>query len=380
MAVTHLRGITWQHRRAVGPLLGTAKLFEARHPDVQIDWSTRPLSGFEFTSVEALAKDYDLIILDHPFMGEVAATGSLVSLEDIAGIDADKFAGPSLETYRLNGRLWALPVDAACQVSVSRADLMQKLGAETPSDWRGLMELAEKSKRNGLSLAIGLKGVHSLMTFFTLMANLGAPCALASDEAFADRRAAVEALGLLRGLLQYCPQQVLEWNSIELHDQMSERSDIVYCPAVYCYATYAEADHKRPLRFHDFPGPSGPAGSTIGGTGLGVSAYCRHRSAALDYVRFAAELATQHAFALHHGQPARREVWLDDVVNQRYGGCYRDTLATMDACWIRPRHLGYLPFQAVGGDLIEAHLGGMLAQDALLDQLQKSYAASFVKI
>ena len=372
-----LRGMTWQHRRAVDPLLGTAQMFRTIHPDIEIEWSTRPLSGFEFTSITALAKEYDLIILDHPFMGEVAKSESLVPLNDLAGIDAAKFVGPSLETYSLNGTLWAMPVDAACQVSVARADLLQRLDAEPPRDWRALMALGERSRRNDLSLAIGLKGVHSLMTFFTLMANLGAPCAVTPKEAFADRHAAGEALGLMRNLLEYCPPEVLDWNSIQLHDQMSERDDLLFCPAVYCYATYAEADFRNPLRFHEFTGPNGPAGSTIGGAGLAVSAYSRYRTAALDYMRFAAELATQHAFALHHGQPARREVWQDDAVNERFGNCYRNTLATMDSCWIRPRHKGYLSFQAIGGDMIEAHLRGLLAQDVLLDRLEQSYAASF---
>lgn len=377
MAIVRLRGMTWEHRRAVDPLLGTASMFRARHPDIEVEWSARPLSGFEFTPVDALAKDYDLIILDHPFMGEVAASGSLVPIDGLVAVDAAQFAGPSLDTYRFQGKTWALPIDAACQISAARPDLMRALDAEPPHDWRGLLELGERAKRHGLFLAIGLKGVHSLMTFFTLMANLGSPCALEPEAAFADRRAAVEVLGLLRGLLHYCPPQALDWDSIALHEQMSGRADLAFCPAVYCYATYAEADRRHPLRFHDFPGPNGPAGSTIGGTGLGVSAHRQHRGAALAYARFAAEPATQHAFALHHGQPARHEVWLDEAVNRRFDGCYRNTLATMEACWTRPRHRGYLAFQKTGGEMIETHLRGLLDEPTLLAGLQKHYAASF---
>ncbi len=377
MAIIRLRGMTWEHRRAVAPLLGTAQMFRARHPDIEIEWSARPLSGFEFTPVDALAKDYDLIVLDHPFMGEVAASKSLVPIDESVATGAVQFVGPSLETYRYNGKTWALPIDAACQVSVARPDLMRALDAEPPHDWRGVMEIGERAKRHGLFLAIGLKGVHSLMTFFTLMANLGSPCAVEQGAAFADRHAAAEALSMLRNLLRYCPPQALDWNSILLHEQMSECIDLVFCPAVYCYATYAETDRRQPLRFHDFPGPNGPAGSTIGGTGLGISAHGQHREAALAYARFAAELATQHAFALHHGQPARRDAWLDEAINQRFDGCYRNTLATMESCWIRPRHRGYLAFQSAGGEMIEAHLRGLVTEPTLLEDLQQRYAASF---
>ena len=375
MATVKLRGMTWDHRRAIDPLLGTMPMFQAKHPQVEITWSSRPLSGFEFTSVDALALEYDFIILDHPFIGAIAASQSLVPLDRIVAQAGDPFVGPSLDSYRMNGFLWALPVDAACQVSVSRPDLMQKLDATVPANWRELMGLGAKAKQQGLWLAIGLKGVHSLMTFFTLTANLGAPCATQRDKEFADRHTALEALALMRDLLQFCPPAGLDWNSIDLHDRMVERDDLVFCPAVYCYATYAEADQRRPLRFHDLPGPKGPAGSTIGGTGLGVSAHTRHLPEALAYAGFAIGAATQRAFASHHGQPARRDVWEDSAIDARLGGCFRATRATMEACWIRPRYKGYLEFQARGGELVEAHLRGQITADALLAELQRLHAS-----
>ena len=375
MATVKLRGKTWDHRRAIDPLLGTMPMFQAKHPHVEITWSSRPLSGFEFTSVDALALEYDFIILDHPFTGAIAASQSLVPLDRIVAQVGDPFVGPSLDSYRMNGSLWALPVDAACQVSISRPDLMQKLDAAVPANWHDLMALGAKARQQGLWLAIGLKGVHSLMTFFTLMANLGEPCATQRDREFADLRTAREALALMRDLLQFCPPAGLDWNSIDLHDRMVERDDLVFCPAVYCYATYAEADQRRPLRFHDLPGPRGLAGSTIGGTGLGVSAHTRHLPEALAYARFAIEETTQRAFASHHGQPAHRGIWEDSAINERLGGCFRATRATMEACWIRPRYPGYLDFQARGGELVEAHLRGQITADALLAELQRLHAS-----
>lgn len=375
MATVRLRGMTWDHRRAIDPLVETMPMFRARHPNVEISWSSRPLSGFEFTSVDALAQEYDFIILDHPFTGAIAASRSLVPLDDLAAQIGDPFVGPSLDSYRMNGSLWALPVDAACQVSASRPDLMRKIEAVVPANWQDLMALGGKARQRELWLAMGLKGVHSLMTFFTLMANLGSPCATERDRAFADRRAAHESLALMRSLLPFCPAAALDWNSIDLHDQMVNRDDLLFCPAVYCYATYAETDQRRPLRFHDFPGPRGPSGSTIGGTGLGVSAQTRHLPEALAYARFAMEPATQGAFAAHHGQPAHRDVWDDSIIDERLGGCFHATRQTMESSWIRPRYKGYLGFQAKGGELVEAHLRNHITADALLDELQRLHAA-----
>ena len=377
MAALRLRGMTWDHRRATDPLLATQAMFAALHPGIEIEWSSRPLHGFEFTPVAELARSYDLIILDHPFCGDIAASKCLLPLDDLLTGDlGSAFVGPSLESYSYAGHIWALPVDAACQVAVSRPDLMARLDAPPPKDWSDLMALGRKASRHGMKLAIGLRGVHSLMTFFTLCANLCTPCATAPGEPLVKPEIARAALAHVRELLALCPTETLDWNSIALHDVMTAHDDLVFCPAVYCYATYAEADQRRPLRFHDFPGPNGAGGSTIGGTGLGISAHSAHPEAALTYARFAATAATQSAFARHHGQPARLDIWQDPKIDARFGGCYSSTLRTVEASWIRPRFAGYLAFQAKAGDLIERHLRGEIAEAALLDRLQQLFAAA----
>lgn len=375
MADIELKGITWDHRRAIDPLLGTLAGFEATHPHVRIGWDARSLAGFEFAPVSELAQRYDFIILDHPFAGDIAEGGYLRPLEALIGPEFETvFVGPSLETYRFGGHLWALPVDAATQVAVSRPDLLARLQAPPPSDWNGVVALGREARREGLKLAIGLKGVHSLMTLLTLMANLGSPLATSRDQPPFEREVAREALDHMRELMAFCPPEALDWNSIALHDRMVERDDLVYCPAVYCYATYAESDFDRPLRFHDFPGPRGHEGATIGGTGIGVSARCPEPEIALAYASYLAEARTQLAFARHHGQPARVEGWEDDAVNGRFGNCFRDTRATLEASWVRPRYKGYLAFQAAAGDLVERHLRGGLSERDLLEQLEDLHA------
>jgi multiple sugar transport system substrate-binding protein len=367
----YLRGITWSHRRAVDPLIATLPAFRRRHPEVEIAWEQRPLHGFEFTPVDRLAEGYDFIILDHPFCGEIAASGCLRPLDDLLTPELSAgFVGPSLASYRYRERLWALPVDAACQVAVARPDLLQRLDRPAPASWPEMMELGARARAQGTYLAIALQGVHSLMTFFTLCANLGRPCGAHSDGPFVDHDAGRRALAALHQLLAFCPPEALDWNSIALHDAMVARDDLVFCPAVYCYATYAEADIRRPLRFFDLPGleSASPRGSTLGGTGLGVSARTSE-PAALAYAAFLMEAATQKAFATHHGQPARREAWEDAAVDARFAGCFHATRATMEQAWIRPRHAGYLAFQARGGELVEAHLRGRIAAEALLDRL-----------
>jgi multiple sugar transport system substrate-binding protein len=370
--------MTWQHRRAIDPLTGTLANFRSQHPDIDVDWSARPLSGFEFQSVEELARDYDLIILDHPFMGDAEAKGYLLNLAGLlAGRDGD-YIGPSLDTYRRGEAIYAVPVDAACQVAVYRPDLMRRIDAAPPRSWPEVLALGAWATRQGLRLAIGLSGVHGLMTFFSLMASLGKPCAQSPAEPFCDSAAAHQALSLMRALTAFCPPEIFAGNSIALHEAVATAENLAYCPAVYCYATYAEVGEHPPLRFADMPGAAmpSPRGSTIGGTGLAISATCKAPEAALAYARFAASATTQLAFARHHGQPARVEVWGDAAIDGLFGGTYSATRATLEGCWIRPRYRGYLGFQAKGGDLVEQHLRGNLGEAVLLEALSQAFAKS----
>jgi multiple sugar transport system substrate-binding protein len=370
--------MTWGHRRAIDPLTGTLARFRELHPDIDVQWDARSLAGFEFQPVEDLARNYDLIILDHPFMGDAAKKGYLKDLAPLLeGRDRD-YIGPSLASYRHGKAIFAVPVDAAAQVAVYRPDLMARMDAAPPRSWEEVISLSQRAQRHGLQLAIAYSGVHGLMTFFTLMASLGRACSLMPGDAFCDRAAARDVLRLMRSLASVCPKEILDWNSIALHESLAKADGLAYCPAVYCYATYAEADRRHPLRFADLPGVSSrsPNGSTIGGTGLAVSARCKAPDAAIAYARFAAAAQTQMSFALNHGQPARIEAWLDDELDLHFGGAYSATRATLEGAWIRPRYAGYLVFQKRGGDLMEQHLRGNLGEAELLEELEKAFAAS----
>jgi multiple sugar transport system substrate-binding protein len=129
-----------------------------------------------------------------------------------------------------------------------------------------------------MKLAIGLRGVHSLMTFFTLCANLGKPCAMSPREPFADLGTTRAALEHLRDLLALCPREALDWNSIALHDVMAARDDLVFCRrSIAMRRTPRPTSGARCASL--FSRPCGPRGSTIGGTALGISAHCANPEA-----------------------------------------------------------------------------------------------------
>lgn len=374
MASTTLRGLTWDHRRAIDPLLGTLPAFRRGHPDVTVVWDKQPLAGFEYEPVAALARRYDLLVFDHPHVGAIAAAACLRPLDDLVG-PGDAFVGPSLASYRWGGNLWGLPIDAATQVAVYRPDLFAALDTGVPRTWPEVIALGGEGRRCGRFLALALQGVHSLMTFYTLCASLGAPCGTEPGAPFVAADVGPRALETLRTLADLCPPEALGWNSIVAQDAMGDRDDLLYCPAIYGFATYAEPDRPKPLRFAALPGG---VGSTLGGAGIGISAFARDPAtaeAAEAYVRHLAQSATQRAFATHHGQPAHGDAWSDAAIDRRFGGFFSATRATMAGAWVRPRYPGYLAFQKQAGDLIEAHLRQPGDDRHLLADLARLHAA-----
>ena len=74
--MTKLRGLAWDHRRCWGPLEASAPAWQASHPSVEITWDRRSLHAFGEAPLEAVLGNYDLVIYDHPFVGEIAEGGA----------------------------------------------------------------------------------------------------------------------------------------------------------------------------------------------------------------------------------------------------------------------------------------------------------------
>jgi multiple sugar transport system substrate-binding protein len=83
MANQNLKGLAWGHRRATGPLEPLSAAFRRDHPDVSVEWSVRPLSDFEHQPIASIADRFDLMIIDHPFCGDIAASGACLPLEEV---------------------------------------------------------------------------------------------------------------------------------------------------------------------------------------------------------------------------------------------------------------------------------------------------------
>jgi multiple sugar transport system substrate-binding protein len=370
-----LRGMTWNHPRGYDPMVAVSATWKDRS-GVEIDWDKRSLQDFESYPVKELAARYDLIVIDHPHVGQITGEKCLLPL-DIPSREVECEAlragsiGRSYESYSCHGRQWAFPIDAAAQVQAYRPDRL----AGPVRQWADVMALAKNGR-----VAISLRPPHSLMTFYTLAAHTGSPCNTEGPVLIAENagRAILERIQVL---VAQVDKRSFEQDPIAvLEDMALEDSPLDCSPLIYGYVPYAKDGFRaRRIAFADIPvdGDLPPRGSALGGTGIAVSARTSHPEAALDFAYFIASGAVQSGtFARSGGQPGHDQAWADAEVNADTHGFYRDTRATLNEAWVRPRHDGYMPFQHAASYLLNDTLRGQLSNDTCISELNRLFRLS----
>jgi multiple sugar transport system substrate-binding protein len=365
---TVLRGITWDHTRGLLPMQATAQRWHELEPGVEIVWEKRSLKAFGDQPIERLAEQFDLLVIDHPFVGYAAGHGTLLPLDGAldAAFIADQAAnsvGRSHESYVFAGRLWALAIDAATPVASWRPDLIER----PPRSWDEVLALADRGR-----VAMPGMPIDALMNLYALCTAEGEE-PFRSPARFVGREVGRRALGRLLALSGRCDPACLARNPIATYEAMTRGESIAYCPFAYGYSNYARPGYaRRTLRFGSPPmlGPGGALRTTLGGTGLAVSSRCHQPEAALAYARFVASPECQRGIYLAAGgQPGHRSAWLDDEADHIAGGYFRAILPTLDAAYLRPRFDGYMRFQDEGALAVHAALRAERDSDAALDEL-----------
>ena len=378
---TILKGLTWDHPRGYSPLIKGASEYESLHPGLRIHWDRRTLREFGEAPIEQYLDRYDLIIMDHPFVGFAAAHDVLVELGDYL-TEAEKvgFArdsvGPSWDSYCYANGIWALPVDAATQVASYRPDLLSQLSATPPHTFEEVLQLGHKARAHGKFIAVAACPVDAISLFFTLTANLGHPIAENADP-FVDEAVAKEALYRLHALLAIAHPNSTSWNPIHVYDQMIVAPDIVYCPWAYGYSNYSRRHNPIPLTFADAPaaGNRGCAGTQLGGTGIAVSQQSPHRDAAVSYAKWLASQEHQRGtYFRQGGQPASLTAWTNPQIDSEAGGFFSGTLETLRTAYVRPRFDGFVRFFEAAGIEINRCLRNQVADAQLIEFLNKSFA------
>jgi len=371
--------MTWKHDRGLAPTLATATRFAETHPDVRIEWEARSLQGFADQPIRHLADEFDLLVLDHPFMGTVAKGGYLVPLDNyispgmLSSLRSES-VGASHESYFYQGHQWALAIDAAAQVAGYRPDLLAAAGVMVPSTWEEVSELARI--RPGF-VTTPLLLVDSFCSFLTLCSSFGETPFAAGAQTVVSTEAGESALHQLKALRECAIKEAHELNPIAVWEKMSTTDEIAYCPLAFGYSNYARQGYRRsPIHFTNIPHGARrePAGSVLGGAGLAISARCRELSVAVEYALWLASAECQKTIYVDSGgQPGNRKAWVDPEINKMSNHFFEATLPTIEHAYLRPRFPGFVEFQPQASFLIGDFLQGKHSSTFTLDSLDECF-------
>ncbi|MCM8568460.1 extracellular solute-binding protein [Gramella jeungdoensis] len=374
-----LKGITWGHTRGLVPLQACAQRFRELYPDVHIEWRQRTLQEFADYPIEKLTESYDLLVIDHPWVGCAAATRCVLPLEKYLSKEfiknqEENQVGGSHDSYNYGGHQWALAIDAAAPVPSFRRDLLDDNGVAVPQTWDEVLDLARKGKVAAPAIPIDL-----LMNFY-MFCQVHGEIPFKNKEEVISKETGLKALASLAEFYGLLEKRMFEANPIKVAEMMSSSNDYWYCPFAYGYSNYTRRGYaKYQITYGDLVDfkPGQKLKSTLGGTGLSVSAFSEHKEEALQFAAMAGSEEYQSTeFVMHGGQPGHRKAWLDKQNNQFNNNCFKDTLASLDNSYQRPRYNGYLHFQDHAGDPVQDFLLEKIKAEEALETINEIYQQS----
>lgn len=376
-----LKGITWAHTRGLAPLQVTSQVYSDFHPDVEIKWDIRSLHDFGEGQLSHLVQEYDFLLVDHPFMGVVAESGLFVPLDqllspDVFDILSLESVGASFDSYNYEGHQWALPIDAAAQVSAARPDLFELSGYSIPHTWSEVLTLSQQTKK----VAMPLSPMATLGLFFTLCNSFGEEPFKNSENNVVSTGVAEKVLLQMAQLFDTMPEWCLDVYPPYIFNKMCTSDEIMYVPLSYGYVNYSTKGYvDKCLSFIDIPVNKDtiPAGATLGGVGIALSASCNYPDIALDYMKWVTSSPCQSTlYALSGGQPANLKAWKSDFLNGLSNNFYKNTLSTLENAFLRPRYNGFHNFQTLSGRLLQSFLKKEIDIIGTIETLNNNFLAS----
>lgn len=374
-----LKGITWNHSRGITPLLAASQLFHELNPDIEIQWSKRTLQQFADFPIEKLTEEYDLLIIDHPWVGCANATKCVLPLEQFLPKEylqnqLENSVGYSHLSYEYNKHQWALAIDAAAPFASYRKDLLEENNIAIPQTWEDVIELAKDGK-----VAVPAIPIDLLMNFYTFCIAVGEK-PFASKYEVVTESVGVAALQVMSNLYSLVDKTMFTKNPIAVAELMTNSNNYFYCPFAYGYTNYSRNGYaKHLLHYTDVVSYNNQKLlTTIGGTGLSVSAFSKHKNEA---VAFAAMVCSEECqstlYVQNGGQPGHLKAWKNELANTLTNHFFECNLPAMERGYVRPRYNGYLHFQDLAGNPVQDFLSGK-EKDArvTLQKINKIYQES----
>jgi ABC-type glycerol-3-phosphate transport system substrate-binding protein len=317
---------------------GVYPLFEKKFPDIKVQFTAEPIADMLPKSAIAMASKtdrYDVIQEDYIYLPQFIEQKTVAPLQDYLDKDpaykADILADiPEnvLDLYRdkpakQGGILYGLPPDSNTQLQYYRTDVLEKAGIKQPAEtWEDAIEISQELSQNGAKPVVGTtlkRGFWAGSVFITLLRSYGGDWFDKMEPGgwhpTLDTEQGHKAYDVLTTLLKYCDPTTLNASDDEANTAMLNGTWL-YSPVEWGGSTMNDpkftkfSDVWRAAVVPKGSGPNGRHAPHMGGHGLVVPAFSKHRDEAWEWVKFvnsgdARDPAIGEAFVNNTGQPAR---------------------------------------------------------------------------
>jgi multiple sugar transport system substrate-binding protein len=368
-----------------------AERFEAAHPGVDVDLIEGPQSTNlreDLYTAALLARDpsFDLVYMDVTWTSKFASAGWLRPLDTSFGPDAAaRFLPAAIEAGRYQGRLYRIPVRTDVGVLYYRRDWLEAAGLAPPRTLADLVRVARALQRPPERWGFVWQGkqYEGLVCDYleVLRGHGGFWIDPATLEIGLDRPEARAALAFMKRCLgpdAISPPGVTTYAEEESRRLFQDGRAVFLRNWPYAWRLSQAEDS--PLRGRVGvmamvgAAPGGAAG-TLGGWGLGVSAFSRHPDLAAEFIRAVVALEGQRdACAASGYAPALRAAY-DDSTLRAANPFLPELLRIHEHAVARPVIARY----ALSSDILQRHLsaalaGGVPAERALADAARETRA------
>lgn len=350
-----------------------ARSFEAAHPGVRVDLIEGPQStdlreNLYTTSLLARDATFDLVYMDVTWTAKFAAAGWLRPLDRDFDVEArGAFLPAALAAGEYDGHLYRIPVRTDMGVLYFRRDWLEQAGRAPPADFAQLAATARalQSPPGVWGYVWQGKQYEGLVCdFLEVLRGHGGFWVDAETRAVGlDAPQAVAALTFLVDAVRerpFSPPGVGTYQEEESRRLFQDGRAVFLRNWPYAWRLAQAADS--PLRGKVGVMPmvhvaGAQSAGTLGGWGLGVSAYSAHAALATEFIRHATTLASQRLLCAPTGYAPALAAAYDDPELLAANAFLKEFKELHEHAVARPLIARY----ALASDILQRHLSAALS-------------------
>ena len=350
-----------------------ARAFERDHPGVRVDLVEGPQATDlreNIYTASLLARDptFDLVYMDVTWTAKFAAAGWLLPLDAwIPPSERADFLPAAIAAGEYEGALYRLPVRTDVGLLYYRRDLLEGAGLTPPRTFAELTRVARRLQVTPIVWGFVWQGKQYeglVCNYLEVLSGFGGywvdPATL---EVGLDRPQALAALTFMVSCVReqaVSPPGVTTYEEEESRRLFQDNRSVFLRSWPYAWQLAQMPGSSLRGRVGVMPmvhAPGGRSAGTLGGWGLGISAYSRRPQLALAFIRAITSLAGQRTLCAPTGYaPARIEAYADPKLLA--ANPFLTELERLhDDAVLRPP----IPRYALASDILQRHLSAALA-------------------